>query len=227
MMVRFCVDDAISLEAMHEQNGERCLELMTALASTRHVMLGERGEGEEQVLATKKMNNWKEKEVVLGWGVDTNRGTLSLQGERVAELREMLEKWPSTRTHATVIRHGRCFVRRLLNLAGLHLNGVERAGGGDAWGRERKKAQPKRVLRLDDEEFMADLGWWRWYMEREEKEVGGEIPAPSFSFAEQIASRMLPPRGWPGLHGEEVVLVLDVATGSGRQDDSIQETWGG
>ena len=47
-----------------------------------------------------------------------------------------------------------------LQLAGLHLNGVERAGGGDVWGRERKKAQAKGVLRLD-EEFMADVGWWR------------------------------------------------------------------
>ena len=203
-MVRFFVDDAISLEAMHEQNGERCLELTAALASTHHVMLGERGEGEEQVLAKKKMKNWKEREVVLGWVVDTRRGTLSLQEERVAELREMLEQWPSTRTHATVkevlvlagklhhaafvIRPGRYFVRRLLQLAGLHLNGVERAGGGDAWGRERKRAQAKRVLTLD-EEFMADVGWWRWYMEREEKEVGGEIAAPSFSFAQQIASR--------------------------------------
>ena len=64
-MVRFCVDDAISLEAMHEQNGERCLELTAALASTHHVMLGERGEGEEQVLAKKKMKNWKEREVMV------------------------------------------------------------------------------------------------------------------------------------------------------------------
>ena len=131
-------------------------------------------------------------------------GSKSLQPERVDELREMLQKWPSARMHATVkevlvlagklhhaafvIRPGRYFVRRLLQLAGLHLNGVERAGGGDAWGRQRKKAQASKRLALS-REFMADVGWWRWYLGEEGNEVGGEITSPSFGFAKQTASR--------------------------------------
>lgn len=89
-MVRFFVDDVItSLEVMHEENGERCLDLTAALASTHHIMLGERGEDDEQVLAKKTMTDWKERKVILGWVVNTNRGSLSLQGERIDEMKEM------------------------------------------------------------------------------------------------------------------------------------------
>lgn len=53
-MVRFFVADAIGLEAMHDQNGERCLELMAALASTHHVMLGDGGKGKSRCWQRKK-----------------------------------------------------------------------------------------------------------------------------------------------------------------------------
>ena len=33
--------------------------------------------------------------------------------------------------------------------------------GGIAWGRGRKTAEATRVLRLT-QEFMEDMGWWRW-----------------------------------------------------------------
>ena len=59
-----------------------------------------------------------------------------------------------------MIRPGRYFVRRLLQLSSLHLSGAERAGGGQAWGKHRKRAEVRRVLRLS-REFMADVGWWR------------------------------------------------------------------
>jgi len=75
---------------------------------------------------------------------------------------------------AFVIRPGRYFVRRLLQLTGLHLNGAERAGGGDTWGRQRKKAHSRKVLRLS-KEFMADVGWWRWYL-GEGREGSGSKP---------------------------------------------------
>ena len=66
--------------------------------------------------------------------------------------------------HASfVIRPGRHFVRRLLQLSNLHLSGAERAGGGEAWGKYRKRAQARRVLRLS-REFMAAGGWWRWFL---------------------------------------------------------------
>ena len=99
--IRFFVDDALSLEVQHEEGGGRCLVLTQALASTHHVMLGERAESEEQVVAKKKMTDWDDRQVVLGWVVDTKEGTLSLQEERVAELRRRLEEWPRTPKTAT------------------------------------------------------------------------------------------------------------------------------
>ena len=57
--VRFFVDDAISLEVQWEDKGERCLELTKGLASTHHVLLGERDSEEEPVLPAKKMTDWK------------------------------------------------------------------------------------------------------------------------------------------------------------------------
>ena len=55
-----------------------------------------------------------------------------------------------------MIRLGRYFVRRLLQLSKLHLNGQEKRGGGGTWGRGRKKAEAGRVLHLT-QEFMADV----------------------------------------------------------------------
>ena len=51
--IRLFVDDALSLEVKHEEDGGRCLVLTQALASHTHVMLGDRTEEEEQVVAKK------------------------------------------------------------------------------------------------------------------------------------------------------------------------------
>ena len=64
-----------------------------------------------------------------------------------------------------VIRPGRYFVRRLLQLSNLHLSGAKRAGGREAWGKYREQAEARRVLRLS-RKFMADVGWWRWFLGR-------------------------------------------------------------
>ena len=53
-----------------------------------------------------------------------------------------------------LIRPGRYFVRRLLQLSKLHLNGQEKRRGGGGEG--RKKAEAGRVLYLT-EEFTADV----------------------------------------------------------------------
>ena len=142
--------------------------------------------------------------MVLGWLVDTEAGTISLPEQKVQDLRERLAEWPPHRKQATVrevlvlagklhhaafvIRPGRYFVHRLLQLAGLHLNGMERAGGGDAWGRHRRKAHARKVVQLTWE-FMAEVGWWRWYLGEGAGEVGSRITAASFSFAKQVPSR--------------------------------------
>ena len=116
---------------------------------------------------------------MLGFDLDTERMTISLPGRKINELREMLQEWPEQRSTATVrevlvlagklrhvayvIRPGPYFVRGLLKLIKLHLNGQENRGGGGGWGRDRKKAEAGRALYLT-EEFMADVEWWRWCM---------------------------------------------------------------
>lgn len=64
---------------------------------------------------------------------------------------------------ACVVRPGQYFVRRLLQLIGLHLNG--------GIGRRRllvredeEKGGAEHVFGLPPE-FTADVAWWRWYFE--------------------------------------------------------------
>lgn len=53
------MDDAVSVEAMHEADGGQCLAFLSKpLASIHHVLLGERGEGEEPVLSHKMTTDW-------------------------------------------------------------------------------------------------------------------------------------------------------------------------
>lgn len=72
-----------SMEVKHEAEGRRCFALTTGLAPLRHEFLGLREEGEEQVLAKKKMGNWDSEQVVQGWLVYTNQCTMSLPAEKV------------------------------------------------------------------------------------------------------------------------------------------------
>ena len=78
---------------------------------------------------------------VLGFDLDTERISISLPGRKKNELREMLQEWSEERSNAAVrevlviagklhhaayvTRPGRYFVRRLLQLSKLHLNGQE------------------------------------------------------------------------------------------------------
>ena len=57
-------------------------------------------------------------------------------------------------------------------------------------GRLRKKAQTKRRLELTPE-FMADVVWWRWFVNQERLGTGEWLTAPFFRFVEQE-----PPRQW-------------------------------
>ena len=61
-------------------------------------------------------------------------------------------------------------------------------GGGVAWGRYRKQAEARRIVRLSHE-FMADVGWWRWVLGSGGGYGGERIIAPSFSFVKQLSSR--------------------------------------
>ena len=131
--------------------------------------------------------------------------TISLPLRKLRDLQERLDAWPATRETATVrevlvlarklrhaafvVRPGRYFVRRLLQLTMPHLNGDDGAGGGGVWGRHRTREEVKKVLRLTAE-FMADVGWWRWYVQQEDI-MEGRSPAHSHPpiYLESISSR--------------------------------------
>lgn len=200
----FYVDDAVSVEAKHEPDGGRCIVLSKSLASIHHLLLGERGEGQEPVLSHKKTTDWAPQMEVLGYAVDTEAMTIGLPVAKVQGIREVLVRWPPTRKSATVgevlslagklhhaayvIRPARYFVHRLLQLTNLHLNGSERAGGGEAWGRFRKKKEKNRKLKLTSE-FSAEVGWWRWYLGRQDSKKGERITSPAFNVVKQIPTR--------------------------------------
>ena len=202
--VVFFMDDAVSVEVQWEAGGGRCLVLSQALASNHHQAMGERAVGEEPLLSHKKVTDWAPRQEVLGFDLDTERMTISLPGRKITELREMLQEWPEERSKATVrevlvlagklhhvayvIRPGRYFVRRLLQLSKLHLNGQEKRGGGGAWGKDRKKAEARRVVYLT-EEFMADVEWWRWCLTEGLAGRGEELAAPFFRFVKQPHKR--------------------------------------
>ena len=139
----------------------------------------------------------------FGYYIDTESMTIAMPTRKVDDLRARVAEWTAERQSATVrgvlvlagklhhasfvIRPGRYFVRRLLQLSNLHLSGAERAGGGEAWGKYRKRAEARRVLRLS-REFMADMGWWRFFFLG--GGYGGErITAPFFSLIKQRPSR--------------------------------------
>ena len=116
-----------------------------SLASIHFQAMGERCEGEEPLLSHKKVTGWATQQEVLGYDIDTEGMTIALPARKVDELRARESEWPPGRETATVkevlvqagklhrasfvIRRGRYFVRQLLQLPNLPLNGVERAGG--------------------------------------------------------------------------------------------------
>ena len=61
-------------------------------------------------------------------------------------------------------------------------------GGVDAWGRLRKKAEVERRQELTPE-FMADVGWWRRFVNQERWRSGERLTAPFFQFVKQEPSR--------------------------------------
>ena len=63
-------------------------------------------------------------------------------------------------------------------------------GGGGGGGRLKNQEEARRGLRLS-REFMADVGWWRWFLETAGGYGGESITAPSFSFVKQRPSRTL------------------------------------
>ena len=149
------MDDAISVEVQWDPEGARCLDLSRSLVVIHEHAMGKRSEGEEPSLSKKKVTGWATQQEVLGYDVDTESMTIALP-KKVDELRARLAEWPAGRQTATVrevlvlagklhhasfvIRPGRYFGRRFLQLSNLHLDGAERAGGwGGGGGSKRRR----------------------------------------------------------------------------------------
>ena len=137
--------------------GGRCIALAPSLASIHFQAMAERREGGESLLSHKKVTDWAPQLELLGFNLDMEKLTTSLPPRNIRELQELLEEGPERRRTATVrdilvlagklhhvsyvIRPGRPFVRWLLQLSKLRLNGeekVERGGRGGGVGRRRK-----------------------------------------------------------------------------------------
>ena len=112
--------------------------------------MGGRCEGGKPLLSHKKVTGWATQQEMLGYDSETERMAIAMPARKVDEVRARVAEWPPGRETATVneflvlagkmhhacfvIRLGRYFVRRLLQLSNLHLNGAKRAGG--VWGVE-------------------------------------------------------------------------------------------
>jgi len=75
---------------------------------------------------------------------------------------------------ACLVRSRWYFVHKLLRLVNLHLTGEERRGDGDTWARLRKAANAERQLDSTPE-FMADVGWWGWFVNQSIRKAGERI----------------------------------------------------
>ena len=152
--VIFFMDDEVPVEVQWAAEGGRCLALSQALVPNDHQATGERAVGEEPLLSHKKVTDRAPPQKVLGFDLGTEIMTISLPDRKINELREMLEEWPEEKNKATVrevlvlagklhhvaymVRPGRYF-RRYLQLSKLHLNGLEKRGGG--YGEEAGRRQ--------------------------------------------------------------------------------------
>lgn len=104
--------------------------------------------GEEPLLSQKKATDWSTQHETLGFFLDTNDLTISLSLRKSKELKDKLAHWAWSRKTPTVkeflvlsgklhysalvVRPGRYFVRRLLQLCRLHLNENEVRRRGEA-----------------------------------------------------------------------------------------------
>ena len=66
--------------------------------------------------------------------------------------------------------------------------GMKGPGGRGSWGRHRKRAEATGVSRLTAH-FMADVGWWRWYVQQKPIKEGERVAAPFYRFVKQAPER--------------------------------------
>ena len=137
--------------------------LSQALASNHDQATGERAVGKEPLPSHEKVTDWAPRQEVLGFDPETERMTTCLPGIKINELREMLQEWHEERSKETVrevlvlagklhhvacvIRPERYFVRRLLQLSELHLDGQDKRGeGGPGEEEGRRQRQGGRYI---------------------------------------------------------------------------------
>ena len=146
--VVFLVDHVMSIEAQRFQDGSRCLGLSLSLAGIHFEAVGEHEPPDEPLSVPKEMTRWVPQQEVLGFWLGNEVLTISLPQRKVGGIIERLAAWPPDDRRPRLQRRwylpGRYttpltssgqrgyFVRRLLQLSGLRLNGEVLGGGGHA-----------------------------------------------------------------------------------------------
>lgn len=136
--------------------------------------------------------------------VDTGDMMIRLPQRKLEDLRQRLANWPTERREVTirdvlslagkmhhgayVVRPGRYFFHRRLRLANLHRTGEKLRGGGDEWGRHQRKEEAEGRLYLTPE-LMADVGWWRWFVNENRRKTGERLRVPFVLFGKQEPSK--------------------------------------
>ena len=127
-----------------------------------------------------------------------------LPERREETVREVLSLAGKLHHAAYVVRPRRYFVRRLLRLTNQHLT-EESSGGGDAWGRLRRKAEAERRLECGVLEIVREPGG---------SEVRGTADGPIRPVREaravetMVPGRVIPGR-WRILLGDRVEIWTD------------------
>ena len=99
-MVFFMVD-AISVEVQWDKR-VYSYRLFTVVSVNPFQAMGERGEGEEQLLLHRTVTGWATQQEVLGYDIDTESMTIALPARKVNNLRARVAEWPPEREMATV-----------------------------------------------------------------------------------------------------------------------------
>ena len=178
------VDDMISTEACPRGNEARLIVATKSAVSDHLRMLGSSQANPVPVMSQKKLTDWLVAQEILGFVVDTQKMSISVPARKIDEIQTLLKEWPSTRQEAkakqvwsltgklrhiaTVLRPGRYMVWRLEFCTGVaNLDHVQSV------------VQKETTVRLN-EEFHADLGWWKWAVQQASLLAGVSLYSPFY-----------------------------------------------
>ena len=177
------VDDFILVRVQQDPSDQTALIASASLASDHVRLFGPGEEGEILILSPKKSTNWDTTVDALGYTINTHTMSILITGEKVAALRDLLEReWPSERADVSaqevlsiagtlwnltfVVRAGRYFVWQLLRITGMHSSSP--------------KISRKRSIVQVGREFHGNLVFWKWGISRRPVQTGESLSAPFY-----------------------------------------------